>query len=70
MRSTAAAVAQLIVQAVGRIGDGVGCSVGVAYCTPDALGFDVALARADAAMYEAKRRGKNQVAVSLVPAPG
>jgi len=70
LRSTAAAVAQRIVQAVARIGDGVGCSVGVAYCTPDALGFDVALARADAAMYEAKRRGKNQVAVSLVPAPG
>lgn len=69
LRTTAAAVAQRIVDAVGRIGDGIGCSVGVAYCTPDIPGFDVALARADAAMYDAKRRGKNRVSVDLVPAP-
>lgn len=70
VRTTAAAVAQRIVDAVARIGDGIGCSVGVAYCTADALGFDVALARADAAMYDAKRNGKNRVSVGLMPAPG
>lgn len=69
LRTTATAVAQRIVDAVGAIGDGVGCSVGVAYCASDALGFDVALARADAAMYDAKRRGKNRVSVGLMPAP-
>jgi diguanylate cyclase (GGDEF)-like protein len=69
VKATAAAVAQRIVDAVGMIGHGIGCSVGVAYCTPDALGFDVALARADAAMYDAKRNGKNRVSVGLMPAP-
>ncbi|MGQ3070715.1 MAG: diguanylate cyclase [Ferrovibrionaceae bacterium] len=69
VKATAAAVAQRIVDAVARVGDGIGCSVGVAYCSPDTLGFDVALARADAAMYDAKRNGKNRVSVGLMPAP-
>lgn len=54
-------VAERIRLGIAAIGDGVGCSIGTAHDL--ALGADLPalLRRADAAMREAKARGKNQV---------
>lgn len=56
-------IAARIVDRMGAIGMGIGCSLGVAICPPACGGIAEALRRADEAMYQAKRRGKNQFAV-------
>jgi diguanylate cyclase (GGDEF)-like protein len=60
--SVAAAVAERVVRQVAEIGDGVGCSVGVAIWTDVCADLPELMARADAAMYRAKRLGKNRAA--------
>lgn len=55
-------------QAVSRIPDlelkgcGLSCSIGGAVCPRDGRDYDSLLIKADIAVYEAKRRGKNQFA--------
>jgi diguanylate cyclase (GGDEF)-like protein len=44
-------------------------SIGVALLSPDDPGLDAVLKRADDAMYEAKRAGRNRVMVAPSPAP-
>jgi diguanylate cyclase (GGDEF)-like protein len=53
-------IADRIVESMARIGDGIGCSVGVSLRPLGSEELDAALRDADVAMYEAKRRGKNQ----------
>jgi diguanylate cyclase (GGDEF)-like protein len=60
--AVAAAVAERVVRQVAEIGDGVGCSVGVAIWTDDCADLSELMTRADAAMYRAKRLGKNRAA--------
>lgn len=57
--TTAASVAARVVDRVRAIGFGVGCSIGIAVCPVQCPDLLCALRRADEAMYEAKRRGKN-----------
>lgn len=57
-------VASRIVEKVAAIGYGVGCSVGIAVWTSACPDLDSVMRRADEAMYEAKRRGKNQFVFS------
>lgn len=57
------AVAGGIVAAIGGIGMGIGCSLGVAVCAGAEASLSTALRRADMAMYAAKRSGKNGFAV-------
>ncbi len=47
----------------------IGASVGVAFSAPDRRGSDALLAAADDAMYEAKRRGRGRVHLSLGRTP-
>jgi diguanylate cyclase (GGDEF)-like protein len=56
----APSVAERIVQGVRSIGDGVGCSIGIAIWPINCADITCAMKRADAAMYEAKRGGKNR----------
>jgi diguanylate cyclase (GGDEF)-like protein len=64
------AVAARVVERVGRIGDGIGCSIGIAIWPDDCASVSCALSRADEAMYEAKRLGKNRFAIYGEPRPG
>jgi len=59
----AAAVAGRIVGRVAEIGDGIGCSIGIAPCPLGCSDLACALGQADEAMYAAKRAGKNRYAV-------
>ncbi|OGB23703.1 MAG: hypothetical protein A3I66_15635 [Burkholderiales bacterium RIFCSPLOWO2_02_FULL_57_36] len=65
IQATASAVADRIVQKISQIGNGVGCSVGVSLCSNDGLLLESSLRQADAAMYEAKKNGKNRFVVYL-----
>lgn len=56
----ACTLAERIVHAVSAIGDGVGCSIGVALARPDEE-LDTLIRRADQAMLAAKRAGKGRV---------
>lgn len=56
----ASSVAERIVLRVGQVGYGISCSVGVSVCAVCAPSLERALGLADAAMYEAKRLGKNR----------
>ncbi len=64
-RSDAAAVAEKLIESINRpiVIHGrkheIGCSIGIAIYPDDAEEPDALLARADEAMYRAKRRGKN-----------
>ena len=53
-------VASRIVKRVARIGHGIGCSVGIARWPDGCDDLAIVMQRADAAMYEAKRLGKNR----------
>ncbi len=57
---SARAVAARLVEEVSGIGSGIGCSVGVAVWTDLCPDLATVMRRADEAMYEAKRRGKNR----------
>ena len=57
---SARAVAARLVEEVSGIGSGIGCSVGVAVWTDLCPDLASVMRRADEAMYEAKRRGKNR----------
>ncbi|MEO0035233.1 MAG: hypothetical protein RLZZ501_1256 [Pseudomonadota bacterium] len=53
-------IAARIVAMVGQLGEGLGCSVGVALWPPAQGNVATALHRADQAMYQAKQNGKNR----------
>ncbi|MGB7194301.1 sensor domain-containing diguanylate cyclase [Collimonas pratensis] len=63
IKATATAVAGRIVSRVAEIGDGIGCSIGIALCQAESLEWDSALRQADEAMYQAKRQGKSRFTV-------
>ncbi len=63
IETLATSIAHRIVAAIGRIGDGIGCSIGVALCPAGCGDLTCALRQADEAMYSAKRAGKNRYAV-------
>jgi diguanylate cyclase len=60
IQATATAVADRIVRKISEIGYGIGCSVGISLCSSDGLLLETSLRQADAAMYEAKKNGKNR----------
>ncbi|HML61727.1 MAG TPA: sensor domain-containing diguanylate cyclase [Solidesulfovibrio sp.] len=60
LRAAAASMAARIVAGVGGLGFGLGCSIGVSLCQGGEPSLKHALDMADAAMYEAKRLGKNR----------
>lgn len=60
VEASARAVAARLVEEVSGIGSGIGCSVGVAVWTDRCPDLASVMRRADEAMYEAKRRGKNR----------
>lgn len=61
--ASAQRVAERIVEQVAGIGFGIACSVGIAFFSEKCPDLSCAMRRADEAMYEAKRRGKNQYVV-------
>lgn len=63
IEATAASVATRVVERVGRIGYGIGCSVGISLWADRCPDVSCAMRCADEAMNEAKRRGKNRHAV-------
>ncbi|WP_428566690.1 MAG: sensor domain-containing diguanylate cyclase [Solidesulfovibrio sp. DCME] len=65
VREAAAAMAVRIVSGVAAIGYGLGCSIGVAVCLRCSPSLKRGLELADAAMYEAKRLGKNRYVLRL-----
>ena len=56
-------IAERIVNKVGGIGNGVGCSVGIVVCDLATLDIETAIRQADEAMYTAKKRGKNRFVI-------
>lgn len=68
IQATATAVADRIVRKISEIGNGVGCSVGISLCSDGCLLLESSLRQADAAMYEAKKNGKNRFVVYLAEA--
>jgi diguanylate cyclase (GGDEF)-like protein len=66
--ATCRAVAQRLINGTAALGQGLGCSVGVALATDPAEAIDQLIARADVAMLQVKRRGKNHYAFAE-PAP-
>ena len=56
-------IAERIVNKVGGIGNGVGCSVGIVICDLATLDIETAIRQADEAMYSAKKRGKNRFVI-------
>ena len=60
IEGSARGVAGRLVHEVSHIGMGIGCSVGIAVWTEDCRDLPSVMRRADEAMYEAKRRGKNR----------
>jgi len=60
---SAALIADRVIRRVNDVGHGVGCSIGIVPIAGDCPDVTCAIRRADAAMYEAKRRGKNRFAV-------
>ncbi len=63
IRATAVSIAGRIVDQVGAIGNGIGCSIGIAVWPSACPDVACALTRSDTAMYEAKRLGKNRYVI-------
>ncbi len=63
IQATAISVAGRIVNGISEIGNGIGCSIGISVCNDDRLLLESSLREADAAMYEAKKNGKNRFVV-------
>lgn len=61
--AVATSIAARIIERVGMLGEGVGCSIGVALWREGRADLARVLRQADEAMYEAKRQGKNRVIV-------
>ena len=61
-------VAERIVGKVSEIGNGIGCSIGIALSNPGNSDLVGTIQRADEAMYAAKKRGKNRFVVHGRPA--
>ena len=59
----ASSIAARIVEKVGKLGEDIGCSIGVSVCETCSPNLSRALALADQAMYEAKRLGKNRYVI-------
>lgn len=57
--TTATTVAYRLIERIGEIGFGIGCSIGIATAPPRACNVDTLIANADAAMLRVKREGKN-----------
>lgn len=62
----AQALAQVLLAEIGKIGHGIGCSIGIALCEYPFAGLEPLLRQADQAMYEAKRQGKNRYVIHAV----
>jgi diguanylate cyclase (GGDEF)-like protein len=58
--AVAQAIAGRIIEQMATIGDGIGCSIGIARRPEHCSDLSCVLRQADAAMYEAKRTGKNR----------
>jgi diguanylate cyclase (GGDEF)-like protein len=65
IQATATAVADRIVKKIADLGNGIGCSVGISLCHDARPLLESSLHEADAAMYEAKRSGKNRFVLHL-----
>ena len=63
LEKTAKRVAERIVGKVSEIGNGIGCSIGIALSKPGAPDLNSVIQQADEAMYLAKKRGKNRFVV-------
>lgn len=63
IESAARDVAERVLAQVKEIGFGISCSIGIAMTSHQCVDFSCAVRRADEAMYEAKRRGKNLLVV-------
>lgn len=59
LEATVSAIASRIVNQVGAIGNGIGCSIGISLWREDSTEIADVIRSADEAMYEAKRKGKN-----------
>lgn len=59
IESAARDVAERVLTQVKDIGFGISCSIGISVTSHQCVDFSCAVRRADEAMYEAKRRGKN-----------
>ena len=68
LQVTAQALAERLLPSIAQIGHGIGCSIGIALCSASCTDLPALLGRADQAMYEAKRQGKNRYVMSLPPA--
>lgn len=60
--TTSRAVAQRVIAGTGRIAPGLGCSIGVILALDPALSLEDLIARADTAMLQVKKCGKNHFA--------
>lgn len=63
IQATMINIAGRIVNGIGQLGSGIGCSIGISLCIADRLNLDNALQQADKAMYVAKRHGKNRFVI-------
>ena len=63
VQATMINIAGRIVQGIGQLGSGIGCSIGISLCIADRLNLDIALQQADKAMYLAKKYGKNRFVI-------
>lgn len=60
LRHIAMAVSSRLVSRVGQLPDGLGCSIGIAVAEQPPFEIESLLAEADAAMFKAKKAGKNR----------
>ncbi|MDM4767759.1 sensor domain-containing diguanylate cyclase [Pelomonas sp. SE-A7] len=60
LRHIAMAVSSRLVSRVGQLPDGLGCSIGIAVAEQPPFDIEQLLAEADAAMFKAKKAGKNR----------
>jgi len=60
LRHIAMAVSSRLVSRVGQLPDGLGCSIGIAVAEQPPFEIETLLADADAAMFKAKKAGKNR----------
>ena len=59
--ATVARIAAQVIEGVGQLNQGIGCSVGICQASDAAVDAEALVRQADAAMGQAKGRGRNQV---------